>query len=200
MTRTMHKPLLITRHTVANLDLDWGTYRKAATTRAAFVRGPIVVKTREGSLPAFSSWVALDSEGWPYPIEVDAFAALYESAEADPADDAPTHEFHAALRALRGQLEMRTAELEKINRQLDRRGVAWPGTWQWERVMHLVDALDRYERDAVLPDDDALLQRLAELLYGPSCPHPPGRRLRRELERIVALVRSFTPHPDEPDD
>lgn len=62
----------------------WGNFRKTAITKAQPVKGPLIVKTREGEydLPAgWVGWIALDSGGYPYPIVAEEFDAMYEEAE-----------------------------------------------------------------------------------------------------------------------
>jgi len=64
--------------------LDFNTYVKTRKTRAARVPGPFTVETREGYLSCPDGYLALDSEGFPYPIAKDEFENIYE---LDPSDD-----------------------------------------------------------------------------------------------------------------
>jgi hypothetical protein len=55
-------------------------YRKKVLTSACRIKGPFIVETREGTLRCEDGWLALDSNGDPYPIAVDVFEELYEVA------------------------------------------------------------------------------------------------------------------------
>lgn len=59
----------------------WKTYRKKVRTRAIRIDGPFYVITRETHNGAFlcnDGYVALDSEGYPYPIGKEEFDKIYE--------------------------------------------------------------------------------------------------------------------------
>jgi hypothetical protein len=61
----------------------WDEYRKIGTTRMwGPVAGPFTLETREGeyeSLPAgWKGFIALDTDGYPYPVEADEHARSYE--------------------------------------------------------------------------------------------------------------------------
>jgi len=56
----------------------WKTYRKKTITYAMRIPGPFVVRTREGELRCPDGYLAVDSEGWPYPISRDEFEKIYE--------------------------------------------------------------------------------------------------------------------------
>lgn len=59
---------------------DWAHYRKTVTTRMTPVVGPFTVTTREGdySLPVgWLGFIALDVEGYPYPIEAEVHQRSY---------------------------------------------------------------------------------------------------------------------------
>lgn len=58
----------------------WSEYSKQQTTRATRVAGPFEVETREGTLRCDDGWLALDSNGDPYPIAADVFAQTYRLA------------------------------------------------------------------------------------------------------------------------
>lgn len=60
---------------------NWEYYRKTGTTQMTRVAGPFVVETREGPLICQDGWLALDSNGDPYPIAADVQAANYERHE-----------------------------------------------------------------------------------------------------------------------
>jgi hypothetical protein len=67
-------------------DGDWGVYRKTQPIEAVRVDGPFTVETREGTVHCEDGWLALDSEGYPYPIAADEFDQVYEPTS----DAAPT--------------------------------------------------------------------------------------------------------------
>lgn len=59
----------------------WRRYRKRSQTVATYVEGPFNISTREGSLTLPEGWrgyVALDTHGYPYPIELDEFRNIYQ--------------------------------------------------------------------------------------------------------------------------
>lgn len=58
----------------------WAEFRKATTTRALRIDGPFRVMTIHGGEPQECSdgWLALDSEGHPYPIDDVVFSATFE--------------------------------------------------------------------------------------------------------------------------
>jgi hypothetical protein len=57
----------------------WGEYRKNHATRAVRVTGPFQVVTREGTLICENGWLALDTNGDPYPIAADVFDLTYDA-------------------------------------------------------------------------------------------------------------------------
>lgn len=60
---------------------DWKRYRKVATTKMTPISGPCVVKTKEGDYALPGGWrgyLAIDSDGDPYPIALDVHARSYE--------------------------------------------------------------------------------------------------------------------------
>lgn len=58
----------------------WPKYRKTHLTPAIYVGGPFKVRTKEGELECPDGYIAVDSEGWPYPISRADFEAMYEMA------------------------------------------------------------------------------------------------------------------------
>jgi hypothetical protein len=60
---------------------NWQLWKKKQLTRAMRMRGPFTVETREGPLACPDGWLAIDSQGWPYPIAADEFDAIYERVE-----------------------------------------------------------------------------------------------------------------------
>lgn len=64
----------------------WPEFRKVATIRARYIGGAFTVETREGVLDMpDGGWLALDADGWPYPIAADVFARTYAAISG------PTH-------------------------------------------------------------------------------------------------------------
>jgi hypothetical protein len=53
-------------------------YRKKTLVRAMRVEGPFTVATREGALLCEDGYLALDEDGWPYPIAAPVFEKTYE--------------------------------------------------------------------------------------------------------------------------
>lgn len=69
------------RFTKRNVPLAlFRSYRKKVLTSATRIKGPFIVETREGTLRCDDGWLALDSNGDPYPIAADVFEELYEPA------------------------------------------------------------------------------------------------------------------------
>lgn len=70
------------RYDCDDLPVDgWADYRKTTTTRMAPIEGPCVVITQEGPYTLPTGWkgqLALDSQGWPYPVAAEVFAETYE--------------------------------------------------------------------------------------------------------------------------
>lgn len=56
----------------------FASYRKRTLTQATRVDGPFTVQTREGTLTCPDGWLAIDAHGWPYPIDAQEFATIYE--------------------------------------------------------------------------------------------------------------------------
>ena len=52
--------------------------------------GPFTVQTREGLVTCLDGWLAIDAHGFPYPVHVQEFDAIYELAEPDPAGSGGT--------------------------------------------------------------------------------------------------------------
>lgn len=62
----------------------WPEYRKTATIRARYIGGAFTVQTREGVLDMpDGGWLALDADGWPYPIATDVFERTYAPTSTD---------------------------------------------------------------------------------------------------------------------
>jgi hypothetical protein len=61
----------------------WVEYRKVGTTRMVAITGPVTVETKEGEYPLPDGWqgfVALDTEGYPYPVDRAVHSRSYELA------------------------------------------------------------------------------------------------------------------------
>lgn len=57
----------------------WQEFAKTATIRARHIPGAFTVETREGVLDMpDGGWLALDADGYPYPINDDVFARTYQ--------------------------------------------------------------------------------------------------------------------------
>lgn len=59
----------------------WGEYDKIAPTLMVRIDGPFQVETREGILRSDGGWLALDADGWPYPIEDSVQQRTYRKRE-----------------------------------------------------------------------------------------------------------------------
>jgi hypothetical protein len=72
--------LLFTRENLSTFEPEsWSLWRKKRLTRAAQVHGgSFAVETREGRLTCEDGYIAIDSEGWPYPIAKAEFERIYE--------------------------------------------------------------------------------------------------------------------------
>lgn len=53
-------------------------YRKKTVTWAVRMNGPFETQTKEGRLHCPNGYLAFDTAGWPYPIAVSDFEAMYE--------------------------------------------------------------------------------------------------------------------------
>lgn len=92
----MTPPARFTRAKIQNghVPHEFHLYRKRVPVKAQRIDGSFTVQTREGTLTCDDGWLAIDSQGWPYPIAADEFDAIYEPAgeiktESDtPVDDA----------------------------------------------------------------------------------------------------------------
>ena len=59
---------------------SWPQWRKVALTRARRIEGPFQTVTREGTLTCEDGYLAVDPDGYPYPIERSVFEDIYEPA------------------------------------------------------------------------------------------------------------------------
>jgi hypothetical protein len=58
--------------------LMYGLYNKRRITPAARIEGTFTVVTREGVLSCNDGYLALDTEGYPYPIARPEFEKIYQ--------------------------------------------------------------------------------------------------------------------------
>jgi len=68
----------ITKDHLIEFEPSLKLYRKKTLTRAIRMKGPFEVATREGILRCSDGYVALDDQGWPYPIARDEFELNHE--------------------------------------------------------------------------------------------------------------------------
>lgn len=62
----------------------WRAYRKVTATEMRAAEGPLEVATREGIYTLPEGWrgfIAVDPDGYPYPVELDAHRVTYEPVE-----------------------------------------------------------------------------------------------------------------------
>jgi hypothetical protein len=59
----------------------WSPYRKKGVTWMMRVSGPFKVQTQEGLVACDDGYVAIDEEGWPYPVSASVHAKSYEATE-----------------------------------------------------------------------------------------------------------------------
>lgn len=63
-------------------------WRKRKVTAAVRIIGPFSVEShQEGVLSCADGYLAVDESGWPFPINLDEFEALYEPVEEEPAEE-----------------------------------------------------------------------------------------------------------------
>lgn len=65
-------------------------YRKKAPTYAIRIEGKFVVQTSDGLVQCDDGWLALDSRGYPYPIDADEFARSFEEIPPGTGKEART--------------------------------------------------------------------------------------------------------------
>jgi len=58
----------------------WPYYRKKYLTQAIRIEGPFEVETTEGTLICQDGYLAVDSRGFPYPIDKEEFETIYKKA------------------------------------------------------------------------------------------------------------------------
>lgn len=58
---------------------EYTHYRRTKLyVKAIRIAGPFVTVTREGPLTCDDGWLAIDSEGWPYPIANEEMKKIYD--------------------------------------------------------------------------------------------------------------------------
>lgn len=70
--------MYFTKDNISEQLLKFKTYKKKTLTKMARINGPFKVKTREGEMICENGFLALDSNGWPYPIHVEEQQKIYE--------------------------------------------------------------------------------------------------------------------------
>lgn len=78
---TMYGAEGITRDGVKVIKEHGPLWRKRKLVAAVRIVGPFSVETRDGTLTCLDGYLAVDSAGWPFPINLDEFESLYEAAE-----------------------------------------------------------------------------------------------------------------------
>lgn len=63
-------------------EVQWFDARKHATTRMTRVQGPFRCLTQEGPVLCQDGYLAVDSDGYPYPIAANVFDATYRAVDA----------------------------------------------------------------------------------------------------------------------
>ena len=59
---------------------EFTLHRKKVLARMVKIDGPFSVQTKEGTLSRDDGWLALDSDGYPYPISSADYDMMYEEA------------------------------------------------------------------------------------------------------------------------
>lgn len=108
------QPQVFTLANVPGNPQKWDKFRKIVPTPMIRINGPFVTETREGPLTCNNGWLAVDQQGFPYPIEANEHARTYELIT-----DEPTEDEIAKARVI--ELE---AEVERLQTLLDQRAEA----------------------------------------------------------------------------
>lgn len=69
---------------------QWARYRKTGTTEMRPITGPAVVETMEGPYTLPDGWrgfVAIDTAGYPYPVDAGVHRVSYELVCDEDGDD-----------------------------------------------------------------------------------------------------------------
>lgn len=108
------QPQVFTLANVPGNPQKWEKFRKIVPTPMLRIAGQFVCETREGPLTCNNGWLAVDQQGFPYPIEASEHAKTYELIT-----DEPTEDEIAKARVI--ELE---AEVERLQTLLDQRAEA----------------------------------------------------------------------------
>lgn len=72
----------ISKDDVTNIPPNrWRSFRKTIPTKMVKMEGPFTVETREGWLTRQDGWLAIDADGYPYPIDPVIHALSYEEID-----------------------------------------------------------------------------------------------------------------------
>lgn len=66
---------MITKNTLPNG--EWRNYSKKTATRMLRMNGPFEVQTREGVVVCEDGFLAIDAEGYPYPVSLKVHEQTY---------------------------------------------------------------------------------------------------------------------------
>ncbi len=69
---------MVTKENVKDKVKEFPQWRKKVITRAMRMIGKFDVETPEGTLTCCDGYLAIDSRGWPYPIDKEEFENIYE--------------------------------------------------------------------------------------------------------------------------
>lgn len=69
--------MLFTRENIKLSPLNFQNYMKRGITPATRIVGEFEVETREGKLKCQDGYLAIDAEGYPYPIDKEIFLKTY---------------------------------------------------------------------------------------------------------------------------
>jgi len=114
----------MTRKTFTKDDMPgsgWRAWRKVATTYMLKINEPFSVDTSEGEMSCDDGWLALDSQGNPYPIDSKVQSISYELAEEQTTPQKQLEEIvkdrHPSIQhmALLFEYEHLNGDLQKIS-------------------------------------------------------------------------------------
>jgi hypothetical protein len=77
----------ITRDGVKVIAQHAPLWRKRKLTAAVRIVGPFSVETRDEILSCPDGYLAVDSQGWPFPVNREEFEAVYEAVEVAEEDN-----------------------------------------------------------------------------------------------------------------
>lgn len=73
-----------TRDTIPDATANWGEFVKQGTTKLLRMNGSFAVETQEGAMTCEDGFLAVDPEGYPYPIKASVVEASYTAAPEPP--------------------------------------------------------------------------------------------------------------------